>query len=251
MQLPSLAGVLSAASLLAAPATAQGAVYGISEWITFTPSHTAIYTTTVPPRKESQQVITTVVVTLFVPRDVGWLYSDAYHTLYTFSNNLPGSTGLLTGTAVSHFSAGATTWAETAQVVWALAGGSGSSVQQKEPAAAAASAAVEQAPPNMKAEVTLTAKYTDYSHYTTEMYGAWSQVNFDYVSTYHVTVVEEVGVDYPATMVQTGYYTIEITATGGPLRGSLTTFTNPATLVSARTTTLVQMGALLPTPGLA
>ncbi|KAM7193693.1 hypothetical protein V8F33_007627 [Rhypophila sp. PSN 637] len=249
MQLSRLGGVLSAASLLAAPATAQGAVYGISEWITFTSSHTASYTTTLPPRKEAPQVITTVVVTLFVPREVGWPYSDTYHTSYTFSNNLSGSTGLLTGTALSHLSAGATTWAETAQVVWALAGGSGSSVQQKDPAAA--SAAVEQAPPNMKAEVTLTAKYTDYSHYTTEMYGAWSQAHFDYVSTYHVTVVEEVGANYPATMIQTGYYTVEITATGGPLRGALTTFTNPATLVSARTTTLVQMGALLPTPGLA
>jgi hypothetical protein len=224
MHPPNLAAFLSAAVFLAAPATAQ-AVYGISERIApFTPLHTAVYTTTLA-QKQSPRVITTVVVTLIVPRDVGW----------------PNAATPVTGTAISHFSAvqpggAAATWAETAELVWTLAGNG----QQE------ANTAVAQAAPSAKA--TLAAVYTDYSHYTTEMYGAWSQARFDYVSTYRETIVEEIGANYPATMIQTGHTTIEITVTGGPLRGPPTTFTNPATLVSVRTTTLVQV-AVRPTPG--
>ncbi|KAK5656103.1 hypothetical protein OQA88_5242 [Cercophora sp. LCS_1] len=224
MRPPNLAAFLSAAAFLAAPATAQ-AISGISERIApFTPLHTAIYTATLA-QKQSPQVTTTVVVTLLVPRDVGW----------------PNGATPVTGTAVSHFSAArpggvAATWAETAEIVWTLAGNG----QQE------ANTSVAQAAPNTKA--TLAAVYTDYSHYTTEMYGAWSQARFDYVSTYRETIVEEIGANYPATMIQTGHTTIEITVTGGPLRGPPTTFTNPATLVSVRTTTLVQV-AVRPTPG--
>lgn len=223
MHLPNVAVLLSAAALLAAPATAQ-AVYGISERIApFTPLHTVVYTTTLA-QKQSPHAITAVVVTLFVPRDVGWLNAGT----------------AVTGTAISHFSAaqpngGATTWTETAELFWTLAGNS----QQE------ANTAVGQAAASAKA--TLAAVYTDYSHYTTEMYGAWSQARFDYVSTYRETIVEEIGANYPATMIQTGHTTIEVTVTGGPLRGPLTTFTNPATLVSVRTTALVQVAAR-PTP---
>jgi len=224
MRPPSVVAVLlGAAASLAIPAAAQ-AVYGISERIPpFTPLHTAVYTTTtttLAARKQTPQVITTVVVTLFVPRDVGW----------------PSAGAAVTGTAISHFSAApqpdgapATTWTEAVELVWTL-------LLAGHQEANTASVVAGQAAPSV-------AVYTGYSHYTTEMYGAWSQARFDYVSTYRETIVEEIGADYPATMIQTGHTTIEITVTGGPLRGPPTTFTNPATLVSVRTTTLVQVAA--------
>ncbi|KAM7195326.1 hypothetical protein V8F20_007545, partial [Naviculisporaceae sp. PSN 640] len=186
MHLPKLASLLSAAAFLAVPASTQSAVYGISERLPpFTPLHTAIYTTTLP-QKQPPQVITTVVVTLFVPRDVGW----------------PNGATPVTGTAVSHFFASGITfsWAETAKLTWTLRG-TGNTQQETDIAA-----------PNAKA-TTLTALYTDYSHYTTEMYGFLSQARFDYVSTYRETLVEEIGANYPATMIHTGRTTIEITVT--------------------------------------
>jgi hypothetical protein len=223
-----VAVLLSAAASLTAPATAQ-AIYGISERIPpFTPLHTAIYTTTTLAQKQTPQVITTVVVTLLVPRDVGW----------------PNGGTAVTGTAISHFSAAqpngaaATTWTEAAELVWTLAG---TGQQEANTAVVVGQAAA----PSAKAMPAVAAVYTDYSHYTTEMYGAWSQARFDYVSTYRETIVEEMGANYPATMIQTGHTTIEITVTGGPLRGPPTTFTNPATLTSVRTTTLVQLAARL------
>lgn len=227
---PKLAGFLSAAAVFLgaapAPTTAQ-AVYGISERIPpFTPLHTAIYTTTLLPVTQKQspfpQVITTVVVTLFVPRDVGY----------------PTNTAPVTATAVSHFSAAERTWAETAHLAWTLAGNNANNTVVVAP----------------NAQATVGAVYTDYSHYTTEMYGAWSQAWFNYVSTYRETIIEDVGGEsYPATMIHTGRTTIEITVTGGTLvRGqhgaATTTFTNPATLVSVRTTTLILVQPA-PTPG--
>jgi len=180
----------------------------------FTPFHTAVYTTVLVPkdRLPSQVIITTTaIVTLFIPRE--------------------GST--VTGTAISRFSAAVasppSTWAETSQLVWTVAGIN--NVNGLPPP-----------PQNTNMEFPLiTGVYTDYSHYTTTMLGAWTRLHFDYRSTLRETIVEEINAVYPATIHRTGYSVLQITAVGGSIGYPDTTFTNSVTTEMARATTLVQV----------
>ncbi|KAK1755524.1 hypothetical protein QBC47DRAFT_360440 [Echria macrotheca] len=182
-----LALLLGAAATLTTPATAQlpPELLGTSERLPpFTPLHTAIYTTALTPSNKPSQVITTVVVTLLVPRS--------------------GST--VTGTAVSHFSAaGQSTWTETSRLVWTVAGINEGQQQQQQNAS-------EPMKPTTGPPLVITGVYTDYSHYTTLLLGAWNRVHYDYRTTVRETIMEEIDAAYPATIVRTGYSTLEATA---------------------------------------
>lgn len=207
-----LALVLNAAAYLAAPATAQF-VTGPIEPATPALPHTAVYTTTVAQRNNPPQPTATVVVTLIVPRDVG----------------RPNNGSLVTGTAISHFSAaqqnGAlSTWSETAELVWTTA---------------------ENNPPidANNARTTLAAAYTDYKHYSLGLYGAWSIVHYNFLSTIRETIVEAVGPAYPATIIHTGYTDIKVALTLEFENGPTTTDPNRESSTYLRTTTLVQVTA--------
>jgi len=216
-RLRDLALVLNAAAYLPTPATAQF-VTGPLEPATPALPHTAVYTTTLA-QSNSPQAITTAVVTLIVPRDVG----------------RPNNGSLVTGTAISHFSAaqqnGAlSTWSETAELAWTIVGNNPPEDAKDAPL-----------PLPQRAETTLTAAYTDYQHYSVGLYGAWLVMHYDFSSTIRETIVEAVGAAYPATIVRTGYTDIKVEATIAVKDGPTTTDPDRDSTSYMRTTTLAQV----------
>jgi len=207
--------VLGVAWYLAAPATAQFVPSTTRQLQT--PRHTVIYTTTLTRQQQQNPIQTaTATVTLLVPREVGWPKDG------TAVAGTP-----VTGTAISHMRGDSTlTWLETSQITWTVQVGDN---LNKPTAVAAAGPAI-------------TAIFTDYSHQSTEIYGAWSSVHYDFSSTVVEKIVETLREGYPATMVQTGYSQIRVTATGGQIGGPATTFTEGGSMDMVRTTTLVRVG---------
>lgn len=232
------------AGYLAIPATAQF-VRGPIEPATPALPHTAVYTTiattTVDPQNKSprqqqqqqqqrQEIIATVVVTLIVPRDVG----------VQSPNSDSMSLSLVTGMAIAHFSAAGavstTTWSETAELLWSttIISAAGNDHSNKNIPAPKDTGA---------GTTTLTASYTDYQHYSVGLYGAWSVVHYDFLSTIRETVIEVVESSYPATVLRTGYTDIKIAATIAMENGPTTTDPDRDHTSHVRTTRLVQVGS--------
>ncbi|KAK1758935.1 hypothetical protein QBC47DRAFT_397756 [Echria macrotheca] len=181
--------------------------------------HTAVYTTTVA-QNNPYPAIATVVVTLIMPRDVG------YHAP---SNR---SASLTTGTAISHFSAAqqngsASTWSETTELVWTTR-------ENDSPSATT---------PPQTARTALTASYTDYQHSIVALYGAWAVMFYNLLTTIRETVVETVDPAYPTTIVRTGYTDVNVAQTITVKDGPTTTDPHQDSGSLVRTTTMVLVTA--------
>jgi len=187
----------------ASPATAQ--------------QHTAIYTTTLP-NNDHPQVITTVIVTLLMPRDYP---------------SYPKDGAPLAGTAISHFTAAASKWSTTSRIFYTLSGNAPLGVGSKNPPPADQTAA----------RSTLSSVFTSTEYYTSDIRGVFiSRQTYEWFSTFRVTLVEAVGTAYPATIVRTGYTHLEAVMVGG-IAGVTPTYSATSTASISRTTTMVQVAA--------
>lgn len=203
MRPQTLGFLLAATASLTFPATAQ--------------QHTAIYTTTLA-NNDTPHVITTVIVTLLMPREYP---------------NYPKDGAPLTGTAISHFTAGAppSTWSTTAELVWTLSGNAPLGVGSTNPA------------PTEVADTTLTSVYTTTEYHTSDIRGVFiSRQTYEWFSTFRVTLVEAVGTAYPATIVRTGYTHLEATMVGG-IAGVTPVYSGTSTVSYQQTTTMVLVEA--------
>lgn len=197
--------LLAATASLIPPTTAQ--------------QHTAIYTTSLT-KNDAPHVITTVIVTLLMPREYP---------------NYPKDGAPITGTAISHFTApGApspSTWSATSELFWTLSGNVPLGLENTIPA------------PAQGATTTLSSIYTSTEYHTSDIRGVWiSRQTYEWWSTFRVTLVEAVGTAYPATIIRTGTTQLEGTMIGGNAAVS-STYTATSTVSWSRTTTMVQVAA--------
>lgn len=196
-----LGGTLS----LASPATT-----------TAQPQHTAIYTTTLS-HNDGPHVTTTVIVTLLMPRD---------------QPDYPKDGASVTGTAISHFSAGTSTWSATSTLYWTLSGNASPGIDRTN----------LPSPPGA-AITTLTSSYTTTEYHTSDIRGILiSRQTYEWFSTLRVTLVEAVGTAYPETIVRTGYTHLEATMVGGNAAVT-STYRETGTASYWRATTLVRVAA--------
>ena len=195
------------------------------------PPHTVIYSTTHGQNEAQPQAITTVVVTILMPRTVGYLLAAPGNNAgqYYLLDGWP-----VTGTATSHFRApqangDISMWSETAELYWTLTNWIRTTTDTS-------------TTPLEDAKTTLSTAWTTSSSFTTDVYGPWvTHAHSTINRTARTTFVEVVGTAYPATIVRTGFTHIDATATGGPVQGATHTVSDTATWVS--TTTLVQVSA--------
>ena len=200
--------VAATAGCLNAPVNCQLAT-AIARVLNTEPQHTVIYTTLITKHAPSP-VLAPVTITLLKPLE---------------DPNYPTDGVLVTGTAISGN--------KTSQLVWTLSGNVPLGYDLTFP------------PLPLGATTTLTKSYTtSESHSSTYRNLVLGYGRYDYFTTAQIIFVEGVGPAYPATIIRTGYTSVNATQIGG---NEVVGFshTASATMSYWRTTTMV---LVLPDP---
>ncbi|CAI4218336.1 unnamed protein product [Parascedosporium putredinis] len=244
----SLALVASTAGYLVSTTSAQ---------TTTTPFYTAVYTTSLEATPtidvlcvSRETWLDTVPVSLVMPREVSGWPENGVTVVGAAVSKIPVQCGTKT-----------MTWTTSLPMSWTLSAAEPTGAEQptdatetepseaesSETQSSSSSSAAEASEAQVTAQAnpaTLTSTYvatgSEVSTLVNEVVGT---SRLEWYSTSRVTFVEVVGPDYPATIVRTGYTTIEFSHSAQDLQVEESSFEASSTGSFLRTTTMVQVSA--------